>query len=73
MLALETDRLPDATVDALRERGHDVVGSDGFPLHDAAGFGGFGGAQVIRYEDDGEAGRLVGGSEPRKDGHAVGY
>ncbi|PSP97035.1 hypothetical protein BRC89_12605 [Halobacteriales archaeon QS_4_70_19] len=70
MLALETDRLPDATVDALRERGHDVVGSDGFPLHDAARFGG---AQVIWYEDDGEAGRLVGGSEPRKDGHAVGY
>ena len=47
--------------DDLARRGHDVRRDS-----DA---GGFGGGQIIRCCDD----RLVGGSEPRKDGYAAGF
>jgi len=52
---------PEATRAALVAMGHDVVEPDG-PL---------GGAQAIRI--DHEAGILVGASDPRKDGCALGY
>ena len=65
-VAVETERLPEATVAALRKRGHDVV-----PEPDYLATGGhFGGGQVIYRTPDGE---LLGGSDPRKDGQAVGF
>jgi gamma-glutamyltranspeptidase/glutathione hydrolase len=65
-VALETGRLPDATVDALRDRGHEVVTEPDF-----TGRGGhFGGGQFIYRDEDGT---LIGGSDPRRDGLAVGY
>ena len=54
-----------AVVTELRKRGHDIVlvsGSDRIM---------FGGAQVISR--DPETGVLMGGSEPRKDGAAIGW
>jgi gamma-glutamyltranspeptidase/glutathione hydrolase len=55
-LALEHD---DATQQALRELGHEVV---------PASVGGFGGGQIINMENN----VAFGGSDPRKDGSAVG-
>ena len=52
--------VPAATVEGLRARGHDVVVA---PLPWAA-------AQAIRI--DWERGVLIGGSDPRKDGCAIG-
>lgn len=55
--------MPEATVEALRKMGHDVVreGTE-------AEFG-FGGAQLIRRQGDG----YIAGSDHRKDGCAVGF
>jgi gamma-glutamyltranspeptidase/glutathione hydrolase len=64
-VALETNRLPDDTVAALRKRGHEVVAEDDF--FDRGGH--WGGGQFVARED----GTLVGGSDPRRDGLAVGY
>jgi gamma-glutamyltranspeptidase/glutathione hydrolase len=54
---------PDSTYDGLAACGHEVVRQPGFR--------GFGGAQVIAV--DRAAGVLIGGSEPRQDGCAIGY
>jgi gamma-glutamyltranspeptidase / glutathione hydrolase len=59
-LWLETTHTP-ALLDDLRRRGHDAQWADG-PM---------GGGQIIRI--DWERGVLIGGSEPRKDGCALGY
>jgi gamma-glutamyltranspeptidase/glutathione hydrolase len=53
--------ISDAAIDALRRKGHRVVRARG----------GFGGYQAIMI--DHEHGTLHGGSDPRKDGCAVGY
>ncbi|WP_324752756.1 gamma-glutamyltransferase family protein [Roseovarius sp. Pro17] len=55
--------MPEATAEALRAMGHDIVREG-----TAADFG-FGGAQLIRRMGDG----YVGGSDYRKDGCAVGF
>jgi len=65
-VALETNRLPEATVAALGERGHDVVAEDEY--FDRGGH--WGGGQFIYRDADGT---LVGGSDPRRDGLALGY
>jgi gamma-glutamyltranspeptidase/glutathione hydrolase len=51
----------DAVVASLRAKGHEVIRPDA----------GIGGAQAIRI--DHESGVLTGGSDPRKDGIALGY
>lgn len=53
--------IPEASVRALRQRGHTVK----------AGSGGFGGYQAVAR--DAVNGTWVGASESRKDGHAAGY
>jgi gamma-glutamyltranspeptidase / glutathione hydrolase len=53
--------VPAATVEGLKARGHDIV-PRALPL---------GGGQAIRI--DWERGVLIGGSDPRKDGCAIGY
>lgn len=64
-LALETSRVPESVVTNLRGRGHRIVtGAETEEL------GAFGGAQFV-YRTD--AGQLIGGSDPRKDGQAVGF
>lgn len=65
-VALETGRLPTATVDDLEARGHEVVPEDPFFREG----GHWGGGQMIYVAEDGTR---IGGSDPRKDGHAVGY
>jgi gamma-glutamyltranspeptidase/glutathione hydrolase len=57
------DGFPPETYAGLAARGHEVVRRDGHL--------GFGGAQIIAR--DAAQGVLVGGSEPRQDGCAVGY
>ncbi len=66
-VAVETSRLPDAVSTNLRGRGHHVVDEDEF-FRPAAGH--WGGGQII-YRDD--EGTLIGGSDPRRDGAAIGY
>jgi len=65
-VVLETNRLPASTVAALRERGHEVVEDDWAGARSDP----FGGGQVVYRAADGT---LVGGSDPRRDGLAVGY
>jgi gamma-glutamyltranspeptidase/glutathione hydrolase len=65
-VALETNRIPDATVADLRDRGHEIVEEDEF----FDGGGHWGGGQVIWRRDDGT---LVAGSDPRRDGQAIGF
>ncbi len=65
-VALETSRLPTEVVAGLRDRGHEVVEEDEF--FESGGH--WGGGQVV-YRD-GE-GALIGGSDPRRDGQAVGF
>lgn len=65
-VAVETGRLSESTVADLRERGHEVVEESDY----LATGGHFGGGQFIYRTEDG---RLIGGSDPRKDGQAVGY
>lgn len=64
-VALETGRIPDRVVSNLRGRGHRIVTEEA-----AQELGAFGGAQLIYRTGDG---RLIGGSDPRKDGQAVGF
>lgn len=63
-VAVEED-MPESTVSELRRRGHKVVVASGY---DRVGFGG---GQIISR--DAETGVLTAGSEPRKDGAAVGW
>ena len=65
-IALETSRIPDSTVVELRKKGHDVLEEHLFfnPREH------FGGGQFI-YSD--QKGTLIGGSDPRRDGIAIGY
>jgi gamma-glutamyltranspeptidase/glutathione hydrolase len=58
------EAIPAAALDGLRARGHVLV-----PPSDP-GWGNFGGGQIIRI--DPESGTCVGGSDPRKDGLALG-
>jgi gamma-glutamyltranspeptidase / glutathione hydrolase len=66
-VTLETSRLPEATIDDLRERGHDVITEEEYFEPDANHYGG---AQLIYRTDEGV---LIGGSEPRRDGQAIGF
>ena len=63
-VALE-EGVPSATVEELRRRGHPLFVVEGYERIM------FGGGQII--EGDPETGALRGGSEPRKDGAAVGW
>jgi gamma-glutamyltranspeptidase / glutathione hydrolase len=65
-VALETNRLTKETVSGLLDRGHDLIDEDTF-----LGEGGhFGGGQFVYREPDGT---LIGGSDPRRDGQAIGF
>jgi gamma-glutamyltranspeptidase/glutathione hydrolase len=64
-VALETNRVPDEVVATLRARGHRILEED--PFLDQGGHWG-GGQAILRTAE----GVLIGGSDPRKDGHAVG-
>jgi gamma-glutamyltranspeptidase/glutathione hydrolase len=65
-VALETERIPDEVVEGLCERGHEIVEEDGF----FADGGHWGGGQFIYRTDEGT---LIGGSDPRRDGQAIGF
>lgn len=65
-VALETSRIPEEAIAGLRERGHEVLAESDF--FDEGGH--WGGGQIV-YRD--EEGTLIGGSDPRKDGQAVGF
>lgn len=55
--------IPKDVAEDLRRRGHDIASPD-LP-------GTYGGGQIIQI--DPETGALAGGSDPRKDGCAIGY
>ena len=57
-------RISAATANELRARGHKIVVRDSHPLY-------FGGGQIIARDANG--GALIGGSEPRNDGCAIGW
>jgi gamma-glutamyltranspeptidase/glutathione hydrolase len=65
-VALETTRMPDGVVTNLRGRGHRIV--DEQTLYDDGDS--FGGGQCVYRTSDGA---LIGGSDPRLDGQAIGY
>ena len=65
-IALESSRLPDAVVADLEGRGHRIIPEDDFFEIQGGHWGG--GQMVYRDEDD----VLIGGSDPRRDGQAVG-
>lgn len=65
-VALETTRIPSTVITNLRGRGHRIVDEE---THLAAGDS-FGGGQCV-YRN--ASGMLVGGSDPRRDGQAIGY
>ncbi|ELY57508.1 gamma-glutamyltransferase [Natronolimnohabitans innermongolicus] len=66
-VALETTRLPKDVVEDLHERGHEIRLESEYFEPDAHHFGG---AQFIYRAADGT---LIGGSEPRRDGQAIGF
>lgn len=66
-VTLETTRLPEDTIDDLRARGHSVITEEEYFEPDV---GHYGGGQLIYRTDDGT---LIGGSEPRRDGEAIGF
>jgi gamma-glutamyltranspeptidase / glutathione hydrolase len=66
-VTLETSRIPAETIDNLRERGHDVITEEEYFEPDVNHYGG---AQFIYRNDNGT---LIGGSEPRRDGQAIGF
>lgn len=66
-VTLETTRLPEDTVDDLRTRGHNVIPEEEYFEPDV---GHYGGGQIIYRNDEGT---LIGGSEPRRDGQAIGF
>ena len=65
-VALETERIPAEVVEGLRERGHEIVEEGGFFSEG----GHWGGGQFIYRTDEGT---LIGGSDPRRDGQAIGF
>ncbi|MFC5366904.1 gamma-glutamyltransferase [Salinirubrum litoreum] len=65
-VALETNRIPESVVTNLRGRGHRVVEEDEF--FDAGGH--WGGGQIVYRDSDGT---LIAGSDPRRDGAAMGF
>lgn len=65
-VALETSRIPDEVVEGLRERGHEIV-EEGEFFEEG---GHWGGGQIVHRDDEGS---LIGGSDPRKDGQAIGF
>ncbi|MDL5360351.1 gamma-glutamyltransferase [Halalkalicoccus sp. NIPERK01] len=65
-VALETSRLSDEVVEGLRDRGHEVVNEGEF--FDEGGH--WGGGQIVYRGAEGD---LIGGSDPRRDGQAVGF
>lgn len=66
-VTLETSRLPEETIEDLRQRGHDVITEEEYFVPDVNHYGG--GQLIVRREN----GTLIGGSEPRRDGQAIGF
>ncbi len=66
-VTLETSRISDETVENLRSRGHEVIPESEYFEPDV---GHYGGGQLIYRNEDGT---LIGGSEPRRDGQAIGF